>query len=139
MAETKTYTKQQLERLILNYLQLENMPLIFTNHIKKLTIEHHMSYKQIARLVWYGVEIKKRPLNTTYGLTPYLSYQEESDKYYAEKERDLKEREAKAKEIDNHDTNTIIFKVHKLGKRKRPNPHSVADFKIKEDDDGSNK
>lgn len=136
MAET--YTKTQLEQFILKYLQLDKMPLIFTNHIKKMTIEYHLSYKQIARLVFYGVEIKKRPLNTTFGLTPYLNYQEEADKYFAEQERDYARREAKAKEAKNHDNNTIIFNIHKLGKRKpKSSPYNIADFKFGEDDNGN--
>ena len=135
MAEDKSYTKDDLVKIIKEVMGLENITPMITRQINRFILEDNMTYKDIAKcIVWY-TEVHGGFLSSVYGLGMVPNIREQALKYFKQLELDQQKQLAEAQRVVEYQDNNIIFHIGSLKHKKRePKQFNIEDIEIKGDE-----
>lgn len=141
---SQPFTQRQLNDIIKECMGLteeEPIPAIVSKQIARFTLSENMTYKEIGRCVWYYVNIRKKKIDSLYGIGFVPNIKKESADYWYNREIHEKERQKAAQEIVVSQTvsgNSVIFNINEIIKhQKQPTQLKPLEFDfIKEDKDG---
>lgn len=111
--------KKELESTLCDLLGIDKVTLLIKQQITKFVTKHGYSYKDIARAIYYFVEVKKQEpdLSRGIGIVPYMH--EDSKKFFERLKQDQLRQEREAEKMKKSKEKPIFYVKPK--KRKKPN------------------
>lgn len=82
--EQSKLLEQVLLRDLVQFMQLENIPGLITQQIKKYVNEYNYTYPGISYTVWYYLNVLNKSYDKQYGIAFVKYYYEEAKDYYLE-------------------------------------------------------
>lgn len=136
------YGLPELQAFIREELKLnpdDKFPTTLSRQIAKYVLNENFTYKEIARSIYYYIEVKKGTYNDLYGIWFVGKYRSESARYWADLERRQAEKRRDAKKFETKG-DTVVFNVRQILKgRQKPyrlEPLKFEDIVEGDDDDG---
>lgn len=136
------YGLPELQAFIRDELKLnpdDKFPTTLSRQIAKYVLNENFTYKEIARSIYYYIEVKKGTYNDLYGIWFVGKYRSESARYWADLERRQAEKRRDAKKFETKG-DTVVFNVRQILKgRQKPyrlEPLKFEDIVEGDDDDG---
>ncbi len=116
---SKPYTKQDLDQLICEVMQLKSITPTIQRQIGNFILIDNMTYKEIARcIVWYQ-EVFHGKFEPIYGLSFVPSVKDRAAQYFQQLEKQMKAQADQAKKVVEYQENNIIFNIQSLEHKKR--------------------
>lgn len=116
---SKPYTKQDLDQLICEVMQLKSITPTIQRQIGNFILIDNMTYKEIARcIVWYQ-EVFHGKFEPIYGLSFVPSVKDRAAQYFRQLEKQMKAQADQAKKVVEYQENNIIFNIQSLEHKKR--------------------
>ena len=134
--EAKVFKRADLEQMICEVMGLKSITPMIEKHIRELTLNYDMTFKEIARcLVWYVV-VQGKELSPIYGIRILANFKEPAAAYFKQLELDRQQQTIEAKKIVEYQDNNIIFNIKSIKHNKRkPKQLDINDINTKGDDD----
>ena len=139
---SEEYGLPELQAFIREELKLnpdDKFPTTLSRQIAKYVLNENFTYKEIARSIYYYIEVKKGTYNDLYGIWFVGKYRSESARYWADLERRQAEKRRDAKKFETKG-DTVVFNVRQILKgRQKPyrlEPLKFEDIVEGDDDDG---
>ena len=82
--EQNKLLEQNLLRDLINFLQLENIPGLITQQIRKYVTEYNYTYPGISYTVWYYLNVLNKSFDKQYGIAFVKYYYDEAKDYFLE-------------------------------------------------------
>lgn len=82
--EQSKLLEQNLLRDLVQFMQLENIPGMITQQIKKYVNEYNYTYPGISYTVWYYLNVLNKSYDKQYGIAFVKYYYDEAKDYYLE-------------------------------------------------------
>lgn len=134
MANSKPFTKQDLEKMILEVMELSSITPTIRRQINNFILVDKMTYKEIARcIVWYQ-EVFHGTFEPIYGISFVPSVKDRAAKYFRQLELDQQAQASEARKIVEYQENNIIFNIQSLEHKKRqPKQLDISEIDVKGD------
>lgn len=131
MAE-KPYTRSDLEKLLCEEMGVNQITPLLTKHINELCLSYKMTFKEIARCIFWYVEIAKGKMAIQYGIKSVCtSVREKANQYFQQLELDQQKQRAEARKVVQYQENNIIFNISSLPHKKRePKQLDINDIEV---------